>query len=64
MLEFNPHFRKDCKELLTHKIFDSCRSEYPGYELDAEWKIELDCDAIGMYDYEKDDFGKASFEYL
>ena len=30
----------------------------------AEWKIELECDALGMYDYEKDDFGKVSFEQL
>ena len=64
MLEFNPYFRSNAKELLAHKIFDSCRSEYPGCELDAEWKIELECDAIGMYDYEKDDFGKVTFVSL
>ena len=51
MLEFNPHYRKTAKELLKNQIFDSCRQEFPGFEKDAEWKINLECDKKGAYNY-------------
>ena len=54
MLEFNPHYRKSAKELLKNPVFDSCRRDFPGLEIDAEWEINLECDKKGAYNYSKD----------
>lgn len=51
MLEFNPHFRTNPKELLQNKFFDGCRHEFPNYEIEAEWKIKLEIDKKEAYDY-------------
>ena len=49
LLEFNPFFRSTAKECLKSPIFDKIR--VPALEEDAPFKIFLDIDKEGAYDY-------------
>lgn len=51
MLEFNPNFRSNAGELLKNKIFDNIRK--PHLEQPAPYKIQLDIDQAGAFDYDK-----------
>ena len=50
MLQFNPHFRSKAGDLLKHSLFDSIRR--PELEQPAPFKIKLEVDAPGVFDYE------------
>lgn len=50
LLEFNPFYRASAKDCLKSKIFDKIR--VPALEEDAPFKITLDIDKEGAFDYE------------
>lgn len=50
LLEFNPYFRASAKDCLKSPIFDKIR--VPALEEDAPFKIFLDIDKEGAFDYE------------
>jgi hypothetical protein len=50
MLEFNPEFRKSSMDLLKNKVFDKIRNVE--MERPAPFKISLEIDAEGIFDYE------------
>ena len=50
MLQFNPNFRQSPKQLLKNKLFDRIRN--PEMERPAPFKISLDVDEEGSFDYE------------
>mmetsp|Transcript_5094 Transcript_5094/g.8684 ORF Transcript_5094/g.8684 Transcript_5094/m.8684 type:complete len:82 (+) Transcript_5094:1336-1581(+) len=49
MLEFNFHFRFSAKQLLDLPAFAEIREEE--FEVEAPFKIELEVDSEGSYDY-------------
>ena len=51
LLEFNPHFRVQSKEVLKNKIFDSVR--VPLLEKPAPLKIKVENDLSEYFNYEK-----------
>lgn len=51
MLEFNPAYRNSVQELIAHKAFDSIRVKK--IEKGAPYKIYLEVDQAGAYDYEQ-----------
>ena len=53
MLEFNPHFRKTPKQLLSLAMFDKCREQYKGLDSEAPIVISLEIDKAGTFDYDK-----------
>ena len=50
MLEFNPGFRPEASELLKNKVFDRIRNAE--LEREAPFKISLEVDENGIFDYE------------
>jgi hypothetical protein len=50
MLQFNPDFRSTPKQLLKNKIFDRIRNAE--MERPAPFKISLEVDEPGTFDYE------------
>ena len=52
LLQFNQLFRLSAKECLHHTLFDGIRSQ--SKEQEAPYQINLQCDGINYYDYEKD----------
>lgn len=62
LLEFNPFFRTSAKECLKSPIFDEIR--VPTLEEDAPFKIFLDIDKEGAFDYESAEQQTLSMETL
>lgn len=56
MLEFNPFFRPSASKLLCMDIFDDLIKEYPEYLVPPSYKIRLEIDKKGVFDYEKGRF--------
>ena len=62
-MEFNPFFRQSARELLKNAYFDDIR--ILKNEMHAPFKLKLDIDADGSFDYEKGNskiFSKADYQ--
>lgn len=62
LLQFNPQFRAKPAELLKLPVFDSVRD--PNLEKPAPWRINLEVDAEGTFDYDNQRSSKFSISHL
>lgn len=62
LLQFNPQFRGKPAELLKLPVFDSVRDV--NLEKPAPWRINLEVDAEGAFDYESQRSSKFSIHHL
>ena len=62
LLQFNPFFRYPAEELLKQPVFDSVRC--PEMEKEAPYKIELDIDKLGAFNYKTMKSEISNFGYL
>lgn len=64
MLEMNPYIRKKALDILKMDIFEDLKAQYPEYMVPPPYKIMLDIDEQGAYDYMSSSFKKLTIQDL